>query len=226
MKAAPAREPKDDALANLGRATVRIVHDLKNQLNGLKLYATFLRKRLERDDRSEEERETLAKLIAGLDRAARDTTMLVRYAQPFDLRRQPAVDLAKIVRVAARDVIQLETRLAHEQFQCEVDDSMIGDFDPNLLTEAFKALSHEAVSGSGKSQGVISLQARRAEGHGFPAAQIEWRAPGSQIKTAIPDSFNGYQSAYAAFAARIIEAHGGTLQINADNILVSLPLSK
>jgi len=63
-----------NALEDLGRATLRIVHDLKNQLNGLKLYATFLRKRLERDESLAEERETVAKLIAGLDRAARDTS--------------------------------------------------------------------------------------------------------------------------------------------------------
>ena len=28
---------------------MQIVHDLKNQLNGLKLYATFLRRRIEKD---------------------------------------------------------------------------------------------------------------------------------------------------------------------------------
>ena len=68
MKPAFAKMPEPNALEDLGRATLQIVHDLKNQLNGLKLYATFLRKRLERDDRAVEERETLAKLIAGLDR--------------------------------------------------------------------------------------------------------------------------------------------------------------
>jgi len=73
MKPAVANANYDEAaLENLGRATLQIVHDLKNQLNGLKLYATDLRKQLEREDRSAEERETLAKLIAGLDRAAKD----------------------------------------------------------------------------------------------------------------------------------------------------------
>ena len=52
MKPALAKTPEPNALEHLGSATVQIVHDLKNQLNGLKLYATFLRKRLERDDRA------------------------------------------------------------------------------------------------------------------------------------------------------------------------------
>src|ERR1700681_3325190 len=78
MKPALAQSTANNALEDLGRATLQIVHDLKNQLNGLKLYATFLRKRLDRDERASEERETLVKLIAGLDRAARDMTALVR----------------------------------------------------------------------------------------------------------------------------------------------------
>src|SRR6266403_135860 len=85
MKPALAMATENNALEDLGRATLQIVHDLKNQLNGLKLYATFLRKRLEREERSPEERDTLAKLIAGLDRAARDMTVLVRYSQPVEL---------------------------------------------------------------------------------------------------------------------------------------------
>ena len=86
MIPAPARDVDATAFEDLGRATLQIVHDLKNQLNGLKLYATFLRKRLERDDQAREERETLLKLIAGLDRAAKEMTALVRYARPMDLR--------------------------------------------------------------------------------------------------------------------------------------------
>ena len=64
-------------LQELGRASVQIVHDLKNQLNGLKLYATFLRKRMEKSDRPQDEQETVANLIAGLERAASDMTTLV-----------------------------------------------------------------------------------------------------------------------------------------------------
>jgi hypothetical protein len=84
MKAASGKSPDSAAMEDLGRATHKIVHDLKNQLNGLKLYATFLRKRLSRDENSSEERETVEKLIAGLDRAARDLTALGQAAQNVD----------------------------------------------------------------------------------------------------------------------------------------------
>src|SRR5260221_1925818 len=91
MKPALAVATDNNALEDLGRATLQIVHDLKNQLNGLKLYATFLRKRQEREDRPVEERETLTKLIDGIDRAAGEMTALVRYARPLELHCQPGV---------------------------------------------------------------------------------------------------------------------------------------
>jgi len=72
MHPAKAKNVDSTAAEEVGRATLQIVHDLKNQLNGLKLYATFLRKRLEPENKSSEEQEIVGKLIAGLDNAARE----------------------------------------------------------------------------------------------------------------------------------------------------------
>src|ERR1700674_3429681 len=104
MKPALAKVTDHTALEDLGRATLQIVHDLKNQLNGLKLYATFLRKRLDREERSPEERDTLEKLIAGLDRAARDLTALVRFSQPVELHCQPRSDLRDLIPGMIKDL--------------------------------------------------------------------------------------------------------------------------
>src|SRR3982074_90826 len=104
MKPALAMATENNALEDLGRATLQIVHDLKNQLNGLKLYATFLRNRLDREDRPIDERETLMKLIAGIDRAPGEITALCRQARPLDLHRQVGVDLRPVVSVAVKDI--------------------------------------------------------------------------------------------------------------------------
>src|ERR1041385_1116613 len=109
MQPATAKAPDSNALERVGGATLQIVHDLKNQLNGLKLYATFLRKRLERDDQPQDERETLAKLITGLDRAAKDLTALVRYARPLELRKQTGVDVKRIVTNVIAQAAEYET---------------------------------------------------------------------------------------------------------------------
>src|SRR2546429_8811568 len=98
MKPLLSESEDKETLWALGRASVQIVHDLKNQLNGLKLYATFLRKRLEKSERPTDELETVNKLIAGLDHAAADLSMIVEYGQPLTLKKQGGVDLAKIIR--------------------------------------------------------------------------------------------------------------------------------
>src|ERR1044071_10402947 len=95
MKALKTELQDAETLRDLGSACVQIVHDLKNQLNGLKLYATFLRKRMEKAERPADEQETLAKLISGLERAAADMTVLVRFGRALELRRQPGTDLAR-----------------------------------------------------------------------------------------------------------------------------------
>ncbi len=223
MKPAIAKAPEANTLEDLGRATLRIVHDLKNQLNGLKLYATYLRKCLDREDRSEEERETVAKLIAGLDRAARDMTALVRYAQPLELRRMPQTDLRRIILGATRDG---NSGALSEPLPCDVEEgSLRGEFDSNLLTEALNALTHEAlINAASKDSASISIQARRAEGPARVA--IEWRGLRPLAQLPAERSFDGYHSAYAAFAAKVIEAHGGTLEFPSEKISVSLPLSE
>src|SRR6266496_544224 len=98
MKPLLAEEQDGVTLQDLGRASVQIIHDIKNQLNGLKLYATFLRKRMERIEQAGEEQETVTKLIAGLDRAASDLTVLVQYGRPLQLQKQQGVDLQKLLR--------------------------------------------------------------------------------------------------------------------------------
>src|SRR5688500_11779106 len=140
MKAASAMQLDPAALEDLGRATLRIVHDLKNQLNGLKLYATFLRKRLERDEHSPEERETIVKLVAGLDSAARDLTALVRYAQPQDLRQQSGVDLRSVINAAATDPAHRVSGALSGSLLREIGDTpLLGVFDPQALAEAFRS---------------------------------------------------------------------------------------
>lgn len=225
MKPALAKTMDNNALQDLGRATLQIVHDLKNQLNGLKLYATFVRKRVERDERSAEERETLVKLIAGLDRAARDMTALVRYAQPVELNRQPRVDLGNLISGVVREVAARPG--LNGSVTCEIEGPLAGEFDAAVLSEALQALTEEAVNSiSARQGGEISLHAQRENTAEAALAIIEWRGvkPGGRNHSLNPST--SYGTVYSAQAARIIEAHGGRLEGDAEMIRAWLPLSK
>lgn len=220
MKAASAMELDPAALEDLGRATLRIVHDLKNQLNGLKLYATFLRKRLERDEHAQEERETIAKLVAGLDRAAKDLTALVRYAQPQDLHQQSGVDLRSVIQTAAHDPAQRVTGALSGSLLGDISaEPLVGVFDPHMLADAFSSLAREAFAGrSASGEAAVTLHAERSAGEGPAKALIEWQ--GLTLRDGLEPGI------HAQFAKRAIEAHGGVVEFERDKIRVTLPLSE
>ncbi len=226
MTLALAKTTGTEDLEDLGRATLQIVHDLKNQLNGLKLYATFLRKRLEREERSPEERDTVVKLIAGLDRAAKDLSALVRYSQPVELHRQPHIDLRDLISGVIRDA---STRLGIEaSMACEIDAGpLFGEFDPKCLSEALKALTEEAVNSLPAGEaGNVSLRARREADDQSSQAIIEWVGIKFADRKQSFRSAKNYGTVYMAQAAKIIEAHSGRVEREPNAIRAWLPLSK
>ena len=209
-----------NALLELGRASVQIVHDLKNQLNGLKLYATFLRKRMEKSERPRDELETISKLIAGLERVATDMTMLVRLGRPVELRRQPHVDLKRIVNHA------LNGSGAHEAVNAQTGKSVYeGEFDLAALAEALKAIHEGALNRrrTPDDEKSYEMQMWRDDSRGnAPQAVIEWLG----ITTG-HDPFHslvGSDGLRLSLAAKVIEAHGGQIEQSANSWRVRLPL--
>ena len=191
---------------------MQIVHDLKNQLNGLKLYATFLRKRMEKAERPADEQETLAKLISGLERAAADMTVLVRFGRAIELRRQPGTDLARLLQEAAEG--------AH--VECD-GGPFEGDFDPVLLAEALKNITAGA---SGESAGSDGASRVRLSGDGAGAV-VEWQGAAQAADGEDPfRSLAGASGLRMALAARIVRAHGGEVSSEGGRIRARLPLQK
>jgi len=229
MKPAPAKAPETSRLEDLGRATLQIVHDLKNQLNGLKLYATFLRKRFERDDRTTEERETLAKLIAGLDRSAREMTALVNYSRPVELQRQPHADLRKIIPGAARVAVSRTTgNLTPVELTYQIQDgTFFGEFDSSALAEAFAALTEHAIGSIPQRDiSLLSLHVSRTNAAGPLQALVEWRGVQSGNRNSAIGSFNNHATVHLALAAKIVEGHGGRVEYAQNTIRAWLPLSE
>ena len=215
MKPIKATTHDTEALIEVGRASVQIVHDLKNQINGLKLYATFLRKRMERSERPADELETINKIMAGLERAATDMNTLVRFGRPLELRRSSALDLTGLLANATEgDFAQMANENSAYQ----------GDFDPTTLSEALKNI-HAGARLLTTTDAVPKINLRREEtAEGMPFALIEWHG----IKVADDDnifsSFNGGTGLRLALAARIIQAHDGIVEQEPDTLRVRLPL--
>jgi signal transduction histidine kinase len=194
---------------------MQIVHDLKNQLNGLKLYATFLRRRIEKSERPGDEQETIGKLINGLDRAADDLSTIVRYGQPVELKKQAGVEVGNVLRgaCAGLNVIVVES------------DPIQGTFDHFKLADAFKWLCAGAIKlrqNDEEGVGVITVTAKPS---GSERVLVEW----SGLRQLDHDpfrSFAGSDEIKLALAAKIIEAHGGSAEFIDRKFAVVLPLSE
>ena len=202
-------------LQELGRASVQIVHDLKNQLNGLKLYATFLRKRMESSDRPADELETIGKLIAGLERAASDMTTLVRYGRPVELRQIPT-DLLKIVNGSEKPAyITIESEGA----------GLSGEFDVAAMMEALGAITAYATrpASSARREDVRISLARDAE---RSEAVVEWQGIKPDNGDDPFQSLARGEGVRMALARKIIEAHGGHAESDATVLRVRLPLKQ
>lgn len=212
-----------ETLQELGRASIQIVHDLKNQLNGLKLYATFLRRRIEKGERPEDERETIAKLMAGLDRAASDLATIVEYGRKIELKKQPGFEVQKVLRTVCSTFDGHGSEIVVDS----TSDSLQGSFDPLKLTDAFKWISAAAIrnrllNDDGLEAKPVLVKVAEVDNKD---AIIEW----SGLRKIDHDpfhSFVGSEEIRLALAAKIIEAHGGSAQLAEDRFVVQLPLSE
>ena len=220
MKPLMTRTEDGSTLQDLGRASIQIVHDLKNQLNGLKLYATFLRRRIEKSERPEDEQETIQKLIAGLDRAANDLSTIVQYGREIELKKQSGFDIQKVIRSVCSNFAD------SSQVICDSDqDPLQSNLDPTLLTDAFKWISAVAIKHlpSDKADGAITVSVKRVTEE-IDNARIEW----SGMVPLDHDpfrSFVGSDEIRMSLAAKIVEAHGGSAKFLGDSFLVTLPLT-
>ena len=229
MKPLLSESEDNEALQALGRASVQIVHDLKNQLNGLKLYATFLRKRLEKSERPTDELETVNKLIAGLDRTAADLGMIVEYGQPLALKKQAGIDLEKMIREVAVGLNAQPpvTGALVRSIMVDADPGpLLGEFDAVLLAAALKSISRSALKMQNNKSSDASLEIRlKAESlENRRDGVIEWPVWDSADHDPF-HSFAGSNEIRLSLAARVIEAHGGSAQRRNGSLCVRLPLA-
>jgi len=217
MKTAMSRPDETERLQDLGRASMQIVHDLKNQLNGLKLYATFLRRRIEKSERPGDEQETIGKLINGLDRAADDLSTIVKYGQPVELKKQPGVEVDKVLRGVCASVNEGGSRIVVDS------ESIHGNLDLFKLTDAFKWLCAGAMKHKPNQDEASEIFVTTKSSDGAQAV-IEW----SGLRELDHDPFRtfaGSDEVKLALAAKIIEAHGGSAKFIDRKFVVQLPLN-
>jgi light-regulated signal transduction histidine kinase (bacteriophytochrome) len=230
MKPLLSESEDNQSLQALGRASVQIIHDLKNQLNGLKLYATFLRKRLEKGERPADELETMGKLIAGIDRTAADLSLLSDFGRPLQIRKQGATDIEKILRgVVANLNADASTQVSEgEAIVIETEaEPLLAEVDTALMAESFKSISIGAMKlfKARKKDGPLKVHVTSDAATERRDGIIDWHVLDSVDHDPF-HSFAGTDEIRLSLAAKVIEAHGGSAERSNGFLRVRLPLVK
>ncbi|MFN0087758.1 MAG: sensor histidine kinase [Blastocatellia bacterium] len=87
------QEEDEAMLRETGRLTSRLIHDFKNQLGGMKLYATYLKKRFADNVEGVEVAE---KILQGLNDMAEQAAWVSKLTRPIEVRRESG-DLGQFI---------------------------------------------------------------------------------------------------------------------------------
>jgi len=110
-------DKEHSALAEIGRATNRLIHDFKNQMSGLKLYAAYLKRRFADQP---EGLEIAEKIIHSLNEMTENASLITRLTRPLELK------------LVEEDLVAL-VKQTLDEFQPQAaarDVKVVAEFDP------------------------------------------------------------------------------------------------
>lgn len=195
-------------LLEAGRMTSRLIHDFKNQMGGLKLYAAYLKKRFADQP---EGLEIAEKIVQGLNAMAEQAALISKLTRPLELKRE-LHDPALIVSQAVNDhKIRAEARQVAIEATIEEQVSSIS-LDVQQIRLALGSIIARAIETSPEG-GTVRIQLQSQPGE----IQIEVADEGElltdQQRKVVFDFLSSDRiNATAldlALARRIIERHGG-----------------
>lgn len=203
-------------LVQIGRLTSRLIHDFKNQMGGLKLYASYLKKRLaaaELGVAGKESAEIADKIIESLNTMAETATLVSRLTKPVELRREVG-NLAELIaqvmndqaaRAAARQVT-LTSVLSEDLPELNLDGLQ--------LRGALNVILARAIEVS-PMPGVVICEVQQSATDCVLTITDQGLALTEAQRQALFDFVTNERLNKAAlelgFAKQVIEAHGGSL---------------
>jgi signal transduction histidine kinase len=226
------RDPdsEQERLSEAGRLTSRLIHDFKNQMGGLKLYAAYLKKRFADQP---EGLEIAEKIVEGLNTMAEQASLVSRLTRPLELKREPGDPsgvLDQVIndqrsRAEARSV-KIETKIENGLPQASLDAQQLRTAIGSIITRAIESSPEgglvriELQSKPGEMRIEVSDQGELLSGEQREAL-FDLHAVDRISKTSLD----------LALARRVIEYHGGEIRALAAStdgtvVRVILPISE
>ena len=208
------KDSEEERLIETGRMAMRLIHDFKNQLGGLKLYAAYLQKRFADNA---EGMEIAEKIAQGLSEMAEQAAILNKLCRPLELQMESGDSAPVVEQVVSR----LEPRASAKRVKISCDlepDAPRISFDARRIGEALEAIISRAMDASPEG-GEIGVSLRRRD----ESLRIEIRDNGATLdderRLSFFDPLAGDRvnrtALGLAMARRIIERHGGQVSARA-----------
>jgi nitrogen-specific signal transduction histidine kinase len=201
-------------MANIGKLTSGVAHEVKNPINSIVVHLEILRNKLNQPDADTERH--LDVIGAEIQRLDRVVQTLVDFTRPVELRLVDT-DLRTLVEQVAfvakpdceRQGVHLETEIGPEPLPAKVDVDLMKQALLNIVINGAQAM---------ENGGTLTLRALRTDGE----AQLEIQDTGPGIPPAIRDKiFNLYFTTKKsgsgiglAMTYRILQLHNGSVHFD------------
>jgi signal transduction histidine kinase len=208
------KDSEEEMLIETGRLASRLIHDFKNQLGGLKLYAAYLKKRFADNP---EGLEVTEKIVRGLNEMADQAATLSKLTRPLELRVEPG-DLALVVEQTARD-LQARAETRKVKLARDIEPNLPRtSFDSQHLGAALESIMARAIDSSPENGEVKVSLGRQGATLRIEIADRD-ETLDEERRQALFDVFAGERlnrtSLGLAMARRIVERHGGQITARA-----------
>ena len=207
-----------DKLASVGRLAAGVAHEINNPLTGVLSYASLLRKRMEHDPPACEDLDVIVRETVRCRGIIRE---LLDFARPAAPARKP-MDLNDVVRRSV-SVVMTQLTLNHVDLSLDLAaDLPTAHADGNQIQQVVVNLLLNAADAIGEEGGQIRATTRPA-----PAGAIEFKLEDSGRGIApedLPRIFEPFFTTKGnhgtglglAVSWGIVEAHGGTLEVQSE----------
>ena len=191
-------------LETLGRMAANLAHEIRNPLGGIQLYASMLKRDLDRDEAKVRTLDRILDAITGLDSLVEDMLAFGREIeprkrlQPFRPLVEKALDLARAALEARKVRVDLDVEAI-----AEIDGDMMQRVFLNIIANAAQAVEE---GGRLSIAGADRAIAFTDDGPGIAPEILE------KIFTPFLTTKTKGTGLGLAIAHKIVEAHGGTIE--------------
>lgn len=203
-------------LAEVGRATARLIHDFKNQLGGMKLYTAYLKKRFAAHPDLAEGLEIADKIAQSVNEMAENANLIGKLTRPIELSLLET-DFAGLVKQV---IGKFNPRIAERGLTIENDSDELSPsqkivkLDSQQMSVALDALFSRAIDAA-RETGQVRLSLRSSADE----LQLSVVDDGEPLNDEQRESLFRFSNSERlnkraldlVLARRIVEAHGGKL---------------